>query len=295
VREIADIAEKHGADLIEDCAHCCGASVAGRQTGTFGRMAYFSFETSKMINTLGGGMITTRDRELGKRIREAGEAEDCRTVGWLAKRLLKTSFEATVTSPLPFNLGIYPALRVAQRKGGGDDRFASGYQGDNVTMRGRTGRYTNYQAQLGLAQLDQLPERLRRRVANARRLIDPLRELVRFQEPAHDDAEANYMLVTAMFAQRQQVCDQLLRRGVDTKHHYMRDCSGIPGNGATYPNAARAEAEVLHLPAFPELAEQRIDRIVEAVREVVGELGQRSGSDAGRPLAGSVSGGGGTP
>jgi dTDP-4-amino-4,6-dideoxygalactose transaminase len=292
IREIAEVAAAQGADLIEDCAHCCGASVGGRQTGTFGRMAYFSFETSKMINTMGGGMITTGDPDLAERIREAGRGERRRTVGWLIKRLLRTSFEAAVTSPLPFNLGVYPALRLMQGKGGPEDRFASGYQGDHVTMAGRTGRYTNYQARLGLAQIDRMAGRLRRRVANARRLIGQLREQVRFQEPGDAESEANYMLVTAMFPQRQEVADHLLRRGVDTKHHYMRDCGGLADTGDAFPNAARAEAEVLHLPAHPELSDGRIDRIAGAVREVLGILEQRSESGAGRAVAGSVSGGG---
>jgi dTDP-4-amino-4,6-dideoxygalactose transaminase len=291
IREIAEIAAAHGADLVEDCAHCCGASAGGRQTGTFGRMAYFSFETSKMINTLGGGMITTRDRALAAGMREAHRGEARRTFGWLAKRLCKTTFEATVTGPLPFNLGVYPALRFTQRKGGGDDnRFASGYHGDHVTMRGRTGRYTNYQARLGLAQLDRLPERLKRRVANARRLIDPLEDRVRFQRPADDDAEANYMLVTALFANRQAIGDELLRRGVDTKHHYMRNCAGLLESGETFPNAAQAEAEVLHLPAFPELSPARVDRIAETVGAVVDELRTPREPEAGQPATESVAG-----
>ncbi|MGB5552012.1 MAG: aminotransferase class I/II-fold pyridoxal phosphate-dependent enzyme, partial [Thermoanaerobaculia bacterium] len=33
IREIAEIAEAHGATLIEDCAHCYGASVGGRKAG----------------------------------------------------------------------------------------------------------------------------------------------------------------------------------------------------------------------------------------------------------------------
>ena len=243
-----------------------------------------------MINTMGGGMITTRDRDLAERMRKAGQAEARRTVGWLVKRLLRTSFEATVTSPLPFNLGVYPALRFTQRKGEAEDRFASGYHGDHVTMRGRTGRYTNYQAQLGLAQIDRMAERLRRRVANARRLIDPLRELVRFQEPAGAQSQANYMLVTALFPRRQEVADQLLRRGVDTKHHYMRDCGGLLETGEAFPNAARAEDEVLHLPAFPELSDDRIDRIAEAVREVVDLLEIRREPQSRPPVAEPVSG-----
>ena len=66
VDKLAQISQTHGAHLIEDCAHCYGASVGGRKAGAFGSAAYFSFETSKMINTMGGGMVTVNDKEFAE-------------------------------------------------------------------------------------------------------------------------------------------------------------------------------------------------------------------------------------
>jgi len=266
INEIADIASKHGATLIEDCAHCYGASVGGRKAGSWGRFGYFSFETSKIINTLGGGMITTVDEELAARVREVCAAEPRKGMKWLAKRLFRTSFEATVTSPLVFSAAVYPALRMVPRKKGEEDRFASGYHGDEVSMQGRMGRYTNYQARLGLRQMERIAPSIERRVENARRLIDQLKDRVSFQEPATSDVYANYMLVTARFPKMQAMAEQLLRLGVDTKHHYMRDCSKLFDTGEEYPNATRAEREVLHLPAYPELDRAQIDYIAARIR-----------------------------
>ena len=61
----------------------------------------------------------------------------------------------------------------------------------------------------------------------------------------------------------------LLRRGVDSKHLYMRDCSRMFEGERPFPNAARAEKEVLHLPAYPEMSDSDIDRVADAVRDVV--------------------------
>jgi perosamine synthetase len=272
IREIAEIAEVHGADLIEDCAHCYGAAVAGRKAGSIGRAGYFSFETSKPINTMGGGMVTTRDVELAARMRAASEREPHKSLGWLLKRLMKTRFEATVTHPLPFNLAVYPALRYAPRGGGAEDRFASGYDGDAVSMEGKMGRFTALQARLGQQQMARAAADVARRVANAERLIGQLRGRVQFQEPADADSKANYMLVTALFPNMPQVADRLLRLGVDTKHHYMRDCSAMFEHGGAFPNAARAEREALHIPAFPQLSASQIDRIAARVRQAVEEV-----------------------
>ena len=273
IEEIAGICKSRGALLIEDCAHCYGASIGDRKTGAWGDAAYFSFETSKVINTMGGGMVTVRDAALGERVRSAGSVEPQKGLSWLMKRLLKTSFEATVTNPLVFNLGVYQALRWAARGPADEDRFASGYHGDEVSMAGKMGRYTNYQARLGLQQMKQAQARDTRRTMNAERLIGKLRDQVHFQEPAERDVSANYMLVTAVVPKLQEVADQLLRAGVDTKHQYMRDCSGMFETGSTFSNAARAEREVLHVPAHPEMSLAQIDDVAAKIDAVVNDLG----------------------
>ena len=50
--------------LIEDCAHTMGASWNGRKSGTFGKIACFSTQTYKHINSGEGGFLTTDDPEI---------------------------------------------------------------------------------------------------------------------------------------------------------------------------------------------------------------------------------------
>ena len=272
VDRIAELASAHSAALIEDCAHCYGASVDGRKVGSFGDAACFSFETSKVVNTMGGGMVTVGDADLGARIREIAVRAPRNGFGWLLKRLSKTTFEAAVTNPLLFNLGVYQALRALSSRKGGDERYASGYHGDEISMAGKLGRYTNYQAGLGLRGMRTADAVVARREAHAMRLIDQLRGVLSFQEPVSDrEVFANFMLVTALVPDLQDVSARLLRAGIDTKHLYMRDCSGIFDTGEKFPNAARAEREVLHIPAHPHLPDSEIDRIAATVATVMGE------------------------
>jgi dTDP-4-amino-4,6-dideoxygalactose transaminase len=278
IREIAEVVKAHDAYLIEDCAHCFSAAVGGQKAGSFGDFGYFSFETSKMINTMGGGMLTVRDPEMAEKIRERARQEPQRDFGWLAKRLGKTTFEATVTQPLVFGAGVYPALRLATKGTEEDDRFASGYQADEISMKGRMGRYTNYQARLGLQQIEAIESLIERRVANAERLIGQLSDRVHFQQPVGADTRADYMLVTALFPRMPEMAQELLQRGVDTKHQYMRDCADLLEGAGEFPNAARAEREALHLPAYPQLSTAQIDSIAEKVKEALNALGTDSGT-----------------
>lgn len=67
VDEIAAIARKHNLKLVEDCAQSIGGSLHGRQTGTFGDLAVFSFQLNKNISSGEGGMIICDDEHLYKR------------------------------------------------------------------------------------------------------------------------------------------------------------------------------------------------------------------------------------
>ena len=275
IQEIADISRANNAKLIEDCAHCYGATVNSRKIGSFGDAGCFSFETSKVINTMGGGMVTLTDAEVAERVRENAGQEPRNGLKWLARRLSKTSFEAAVTNKLLFNLGVYQMLRLASSKGGDEDRFASGYQGDEVSLRGKMGRYTNYQARLGLRQLETIVARNERRTANAERLISQLDGKIPVQKPVATDVNnySNFMLATVITSKLSDLTAALLRRGVDSKHLYMRDCSRMFDGERPFPNAARAEREVLHVPAYPEMSDSEIDRVADAVVDAVSEVG----------------------
>lgn len=63
------IAARRGLLLVEDCAEALGATLAGRQAGTFGDVACFSFYGNKTVTTGEGGMVTTKKAELAARLR----------------------------------------------------------------------------------------------------------------------------------------------------------------------------------------------------------------------------------
>lgn len=61
--EIKEIADKHGALLIEDAAESLGATYKGQQTGTFGEYNCISFNGNKIITGSSGGMFLTNNLE----------------------------------------------------------------------------------------------------------------------------------------------------------------------------------------------------------------------------------------
>lgn len=69
---LMELAEKHNLVVIEDDAQAPVAGYKGRTTGSIGHMASFSFENSKHMTTGDGGMVTTSDEQLAKKIRKHG-------------------------------------------------------------------------------------------------------------------------------------------------------------------------------------------------------------------------------
>jgi dTDP-4-amino-4,6-dideoxygalactose transaminase len=58
----------------------------------------------------------------------------------------------------------------------------------------------------------------------------------------------------------------------------MRNCADLLEGAGEFPNAARAEREVLHLPAYPQLSPHQIDRVAEQVKDALDALGADSGT-----------------
>lgn len=66
IDEIAAICDEYNIALVEDAAESLGSYYKGKHTGTFGKLAAFSFNGNKTITTGGGGMIITDDEALAK-------------------------------------------------------------------------------------------------------------------------------------------------------------------------------------------------------------------------------------
>lgn len=68
--EIKKICEKHGALLIEDAAEAMGATIHGKQCGTFGDYSAISYNGNKIITGSSGGCLLTNDIEVANKARK---------------------------------------------------------------------------------------------------------------------------------------------------------------------------------------------------------------------------------
>lgn len=68
MKPIVDLCKKKNIYLIEDCAHAPGASIEGKMCGSWGDIGCFSFFTNKNLSVGEGGMTSTKDMTLAKRL-----------------------------------------------------------------------------------------------------------------------------------------------------------------------------------------------------------------------------------
>ena len=151
--------------LIEDCVHALGATFHGQQVGTFGQAAFFSTEETKTISTTMGGVVTTGDEELARRLRAFQGACQPAPARRAASYLLKLVIYHALTEPR-----VHLFARAAYEWGG--QRHPLPRPTNGAELLGErppdfARRLSNGQAALGLTQLDGLAANLahRRRIA----------------------------------------------------------------------------------------------------------------------------------
>lgn len=76
MNQIMDFANKHGLVVVEDAAQAHGATMQGRMAGTWGQIGLWSFQASKVLPTIEGGIGVYQTREYYERAAAFGHYED---------------------------------------------------------------------------------------------------------------------------------------------------------------------------------------------------------------------------
>ena len=83
---IMELANRYHIPVVEDAACALGATLNGKQAGTWGMMGCFSFHPRKAITTGEGGMVVTNDATLARKLRALrnhGQDPDAPTTDFL--------------------------------------------------------------------------------------------------------------------------------------------------------------------------------------------------------------------
>ena len=102
--QIKKICQKHQLILIEDCAHSLGVKYQGKPIGSFGDLTMLSFGRDKVISSVFGGAVLTKDKKLADKINQIYSNLPYPSKFWIFKQLLHPIITFTI-KPVYFSIG----------------------------------------------------------------------------------------------------------------------------------------------------------------------------------------------
>ena len=121
VEKIKKVTQLRKITLIEDCSLALGATYFGRQVGTLGDVAFFSFGRDKVISSVFGGVILVKNDGLYNKIKAERDRLTNPALSWVVQQLFHP-LAMSIVLPL-YNVGLGKAtlgkllLFVFQRLG----------------------------------------------------------------------------------------------------------------------------------------------------------------------------------
>lgn len=244
LREIRALADQYGFRILQDASHAAGASYLGQPVGSaYADATVFSFHAVKIVTTAEGGMVTTQDAELARRLR-------------LLRSHGMTRDPADIGHPLE-GAWVY-----------------------EQHLLGFNYRLTDILAALGSSQLRRIDAMHARRVAAVERYQQLLGGLPLKLPAVLADRVSSWHLYAVEIdpdrtrASRAQVFARLRDAGIGVNVHYIpihtqpyyRALGFRPGD---FPAAERYYAHALSLPLFPALTPADQARVADTLADAL--------------------------
>ncbi len=242
---IISVAAQHGLVVIEDAAHALGASYGGQMVGSISHLTVFSFHPVKHITTGEGGMVTTNDSQLARRLR------------------------------MFRNHGIDLDARERHHQ-------ISGQWYYEMVALGYNYRLTDIGCALGLSQLQRLESNLARRREIAAQYSDAFKNVssVILPEVRQGVKPAWHLYpirldLARLTVDRAEIFRALRAEGIGVNVHYIpvhlhpfyRKQFGF--RGGEYPVAEETYERLISLPVFHGMTDQDVEEVIEAVNKVM--------------------------
>jgi perosamine synthetase len=273
---IAVVARRHDLLLLEDCAQ--SLHEPRLRADPHADVSLYSFGAIKTSTALGGAVLRVRDEELLARMRQTLAGWPVQPRGEFLARVLKFAVLSVLARPALFAA----FTRACGRRGRDLDALLSSFvRGFNVpyddpafTARIRRRPCAPVLRLVGrrLMRFDEV--RLARRAALGDRLASSLP--AGFFHPGRQSATRTHWVFPVVAADPRALISALRRRGFDAAPaHATSAMTVVPapaGRPESDPVAARWLLQhVVFLPAYPELPERAVRRLVDAVHEAAAD------------------------
>lgn len=278
IDSILEIARKHNLKIIEDCAQACGAEYNHKKVGSFGDVSYFSFGILKNLNTLGGGMVATNNRQVAERIKSEVEHFALPQRFLLIKQLFLTTVLSLFISPVIFTLFVFPFLYFMRKLFNNITKLFLKTEitpiTDNFCNKYKV-KFSNLQAIIGLEQLKIIDAENNKRAKNAQILNYLLKDNNMISIPKVISYAKNIYLnyvIQVPEEKRDEIMRRLLKRGIDIWHGELDSCANLKEFQefkVSCPLSDRLVKSNLYVPIFSPLEEKQMNYIARSLEDVL--------------------------
>lgn len=240
MERLIDFAKIHNLAVIEDCAHCAGGIYKSKRLGTWGDIGCFSFEEKKCMTTGDGGMLSSDDIDL---------LEPLGAYRWVGidKDTWKRAAGYTSQEDVSARHWYY-----------------------EVAVLGYKYNMNDLMAAIGLAQLKKLDWMNEQRRRAIKRYLHGIKDCQKIQPLLPYQLEDSaYWIFGVRCDKRDDLIIHMKQRGIATGVHFLplpmhplfRDFE------EPIPIAKEVWEKIVTLPLFPDLTDEEIDYVVEALCE----------------------------
>lgn len=243
MKRIMEIAKKHGVYVIEDCAHSFPSPTDLGFAGTIGDVGVFSFYATKTMTTGEGGMVTTNNDGLAKRMSQM-RLHGMNRDAWDRYTSTKASWEYDIIAP--------------------------GFKSNLPDILAAIGR-------VQLAKADEFDEKRKVHVEKYNREFSKL-DFIKIPPTSKGDSRHLYLMrlnLEILDCDRDVFAKELQERGLGISMHfipifhfsYWKEL--YPDFKAeNFPNAEEKYLETISLPLWPDMTEEMTDYVIECVKAV---------------------------
>lgn len=245
IRELREICDRHGLVFIEDAAHAIGTNYNGKPVGCLADLTCFSFHPVKTVTSGEGGMVTTNDEALYRKL------------------VLAHTHGITHDEDL---------MEDAPHEGP--------WYYEEISL-GYNYRLTDIQAALLMSQMNKLERFKARRQEIVRRYDEAFLHIpeiiVQKEIPESDTCRHLYILrldLEKLRCTRREFFDAMGAEGVQCQIHYVpvywfpyyRNLGYEKG---LCPNAEEVYKGIMSLPLYPKMTDEDVVDVIDAVKKVV--------------------------
>lgn len=271
LEEIKSICDQAGIILIEDCAHALGGTYNNQPLGTFGQAAILSFGRDKIISSVFGGAIISKDKNLMQKISSQQQQLSYPPAAWTAQQLLHPIL-TSLALPVYFTAKLGPALMVLFQSAGLLSKAVSASEKIGRQPSFLKWRFSPALGSLLRHQLNQLPQNLAHRRHVASQYISALKTKFHPLPPIASQTHPAWLRFPL------QVSDPIRVRNIARQQHMLLgdwyDSAIAPANvdpdlfnyaPGSCPVAEQVASRIINLPTHPRLGREDAQRVIDFI------------------------------